>query len=106
MSDKVKALVASPTTTLQGLTAGVDPNYSTLAARNGINTISSNARNDVVHAASTIMPPKDESPTPVVMPLPDDESVQAAKKRQLALQAAGGGRASTILSQSSDKLGG
>ena len=44
---------------------------------------------------------------PVVMPLPNDQAVEAAKKKQMAMMlAAGGGRASTILSQPSDRLGG
>lgn len=106
MSDKAQAVIANPLTALQGLGLGVDPNKSALAARDKINSISSNARNDAAHAITTLLPPKDEPPVPVVMPLPDDEAVQAAKKRQLAIQMGSGGRASTILSQGSDKLGG
>lgn len=42
----------------------------------------------------------------VVMPLPDDDAVQKAKKRSIASQMARRGRQSTILSQNEDAVGG
>ena len=51
--------------------------------------------------------PAPPSPTaPTVMPTPDDQAVQAAKKRSIAAQVARRGRASTILSDTgAEKLG-
>lgn len=45
---------------------------------------------------------------PTVMPTPDDQAVQQAKRRQIASDVARRGRASTILTESasSEKLGG
>lgn len=43
--------------------------------------------------------------SPQVMPLPDDEKVKLARKRSLAQQMARGGRAATILTDTSDTLG-
>lgn len=40
-----------------------------------------------------------------VMPLPDDEAVRAARRRSIAQQSGRSGRASTILTDSGDKLG-
>ena len=40
---------------------------------------------------------------PVVMPLPDDQAAQAAKRRSIAAQVVRRGRASTILSDSSSE---
>jgi hypothetical protein len=50
--------------------------------------------------------PPGVTPAPV-MPLPDDQAVQAAKKKQLSMQSLQGGRASTLLTpvNQSDKLG-
>lgn len=42
---------------------------------------------------------------PKIMPLPDDEAVKQARKRSIAAQMQRGGRASTLLSDSSDTLG-
>ena len=50
-------------------------------------------------------PPSPVPEAPVVMPLPDSAAVEAAKKKQADLLSAGGGRASTVLSQN-DRLGG
>lgn len=45
-------------------------------------------------------------PAPITpMPIPDDEAVQQAKKRQQAQLVTRSGRASTILSDTGDKLG-
>jgi hypothetical protein len=43
---------------------------------------------------------------PAVMPTTDDERVKAARRRQAAELATRSGRASTILTDGSDKLGG
>lgn len=50
-------------------------------------------------------PAAPQQEAPLVMPLPDSASVEAAKKKQMNMISAGGGRASTILSQN-DRLGG
>jgi hypothetical protein len=45
-------------------------------------------------------------PAPAVMPTPDDDAIQAAKRQKAAALMAQSGRASTIYSQnSSDKFG-
>lgn len=46
------------------------------------------------------------APAEKVMPLPDDEAIKRAKKQAISRQMSRGGRSSTILSQSSDTLGG
>jgi hypothetical protein len=43
---------------------------------------------------------------PLVMPLPDDAAAQAARRRSIAEQRQRAGRASTILTDTSQKLGG
>ena len=57
-------------------------------------------------AAATPVAPTVEPPP--VMPTPDDQTVQAAKKKSIAAQLQRQGRASTILSQTgnADALGG
>lgn len=48
-------------------------------------------------------------PTPITTPLPNDQAVQAAKKKSIAQQIASSGRASTIFTDTSggtDRLGG
>lgn len=45
------------------------------------------------------------APAPQVMPLADDEQVRLARKRAIIAQQKRAGRSSTILSDSSDKLG-
>lgn len=45
-------------------------------------------------------------PAKPVMPIADDQAVQAAKKRSLMMQLQRGGRESTMLSTDSDTLGG
>lgn len=50
---------------------------------------------------------KNQSNGPTVMPLADGEAVQAAKKQSILDQISGRGRASTLLTDTSDqKLGG
>lgn len=46
------------------------------------------------------------TPGPVVMPLADDEAVKLARKRSIAAQMKRGGRQSTMLTSSSETLGG
>lgn len=53
-------------------------------------------------AAATPTP----APGPAVMPQADDMAVAAAKRRSLTQQQQRGGRQSTILSDTSEKLGG
>jgi len=50
--------------------------------------------------------PAPTTDTPTVMPLPDDEAVQRAKKEAQLRARARGGRSSTILTGSDDVLGG
>lgn len=54
----------------------------------------------------TAAPPPPPIPKPVTMPLPDDQAALAARRRSLAMQVAQHGRASTVLSDQSEKLGG
>lgn len=49
--------------------------------------------------------PAVEAPAPV-MPMADDEAVKRARKRSIAAQMGRRGRDSTILTDSSDRLGG
>jgi len=62
------------------------------------------------HTPKAAAPDANTTPiaAPVVMPLPDDAAVQAARKRQAQMMMQGaGGRLSTVLSQpNSDALGG
>jgi hypothetical protein len=44
--------------------------------------------------------------TPAVMPTPDDNAIQMARKRSIVLQMSRGGRASTMLTPTGSKLGG
>jgi len=50
-------------------------------------------------------PPKVKLPQKQTMPVPDQDEVIAARRRALAMQMARGGRASTILTHNSEKLG-
>lgn len=63
----------------------------------------------VVSRALAPKPPKAPEPLappkPEVMPLPDDLAAQQAKRKSLAEQITRRGRASTILTEQSDKLG-
>lgn len=60
-------------------------------------------------AASVASPRSTTAPTPapgpIVMPIADDEAVKRARKRSIAAQLQRGGRSSTILTDSTDKLG-
>lgn len=49
--------------------------------------------------------PDEPEDGPKIMPLPDDEAVKQARKKSIAAQMQRGGRASTLLSDSSDTLG-
>lgn len=65
-----------------------------------------------VAAAAPAAPPATPAPVapviepPTVMPLPDDQAVQKAKKKSISAQMARRGRQSTILTQNDDAVGG
>ena len=53
-----------------------------------------------------LTPQLPEIPKPITMPTIDDAAVQAAKRRSILEQISRRGRASTILTSQTDKLGG
>ena len=74
-----------------------------------VNLASAGVIGDKINTVGKPLLPGNGIPTPVpeapvVMPLPDSAAVEAAKKRQAQAISAGGGRASTVLSNN-DSLG-
>lgn len=57
-------------------------------------------------SSSTKAPPPTPAQKPTAMPTPDSASVEAARRRSVALQLGRSGRQSTILTGEEERLGG
>jgi hypothetical protein len=94
--------------------AMAEPISATIAAITGLSATASTALTYAgagflggkLAMKATKTPAAPQVKPPAVMPVADDDAAVAARRRQIAMMQARGGRASTILSDPDDKLGG